>query len=298
MTFSPEVVKRIVRQARANEIEPAALLAVAEVESMGRPLEPDGVTPRFLFERHVFYRALKREAPDRLEIAVSRGLAIPKWDRKTQYKDQGTAAGRMKTLMAARAIDTESAYQACSWGLGQVLGENAVKLGYESATDFVTQLIEGGVPAQVESMLRFVKKNGLMDELKLHNWADFALKYNGAGYKQNQYDLKMAAAYKKWARELDATIIEPEVNPEDPVEPEPEIEDIPPPYVEPKTPAKSKTVWSVIMDMMTKAGIGVAAAFGFLKDNPEVIIALVVAGIFLSLYIGRERIRKIVEEHC
>lgn len=298
MTFSPEAVKRIVQQARKAEIEPAALLAVAEVESMGRPLEPDGKTPRFLFERHVFYRALKREAPDRLEIAVQRGLAIPKWDRKTQYKDQGTAAGRMKALQGARAIDAESAYQACSWGLGQILGENAEKLGYDSATDMVTQLIEGGVPAQVESMLRFVKKNGLMDELKLHNWADFALKYNGAGYKQNQYDIKMGAAYKKWAAQLDATIIEPDINPEDPPEVPDEIEDMPPPYVEPKTPAKSKTIWTVIMDMLAKAGIGVMAALGFLKDNPEVIIALVVAGIFFSLYIGRERIRKIVEEHC
>jgi hypothetical protein len=36
--------------------------------------------------------------------------------------------------------------------------------------------------------------------IKLENldWAKFARGYNGAGYKQNKYDEKLAAAYKKY----------------------------------------------------------------------------------------------------
>jgi hypothetical protein len=296
--FDPQAVGRIVHLARANGIDPAALLAVAEVESAGRPLEQDGVTPRFLFERHVFYRALYKADKAKLKQAVAQGLAIPKWDRKTQYRDQGNSTGRMASLRAARAIDEECANRACSWGLGQILGENAVSLGYADATDMVDQLVAGGVPAQVEAMLRFVRKNNLVEKLNLHDWAGFALKYNGPGYAQNRYDVKMAAAYQKWAAKLDAQMLPPP-EPEGPEgdvplpPPDETVDDLPPPYVEPKTPAKSKTLWSVLGQILSALGAGAA----YMLSDWRIMLALVVAIIFLALFIGRERIRKIVDEH-
>ena len=33
----------------------------------------------------------------------------------------------------------------------------------------------------------------------LHSWSAFARAYNGAGYAQNQYDTKIAAAYRHYA---------------------------------------------------------------------------------------------------
>ena len=49
-------------------------------------------------------------------------------------------------------------------------------------------------------MARFIRKNrNMLADLKAKRWAAFARAYNGAGYKQNAYDTKMAAAYQKWA---------------------------------------------------------------------------------------------------
>lgn len=298
MAFDDASVRQIVQMARVNGIDPAALLAVAEVESAGRPLEQDGRTPRFLFERHVFYRALYKQNRNALKDAVARGLAIPKWDRTTQYRDQGNSAGRMASLAAARSIDVECANQACSWGLGQILGENAKSLGYASATAMVTQLTEGGIPAQVDSMLRFVRKNGLVEKLNLRDWAGFALKYNGPGYAQNRYDVKMAAAYQKWAAKLDAsTLPPPDIEaPEGEVPlppPDDVIDELPPPFVEPKVATKSKTIWSVIGQIFSTIGAGAAYMLG----DWRIMLALAVLIIFFALFIGRERIRKIVDEH-
>ena len=53
--------------------------------------------------------------------------------------------------------------------------------------------------------INYVKHDKLDDELRTKNWASFARQYNGAGYKGNpfttndDYDLKLTAAYKKYS---------------------------------------------------------------------------------------------------
>ena len=301
MSFDAQSVTRIVHMARADRIDPAALLAVAEVESAGRPLEADSVTPRLLFEKHVFYRALYKNERAKLQPAVAQGLAAPKWDRATQYREQTNSQGRLAILARARAVDEECANQACSWGLGQILGENAQSLGYGSATDMVNALVAGGIPAQVESMLRFIRKNNLKDKLNLHDWAGFALKYNGPGYLQNNYHTKMAAAYQIWVRKLDATVIPPP-EPEAPQEPGPDmtppyptqeqIDELPPPYIEPKTPEKSKTLWSVLMQIVSVIG----GSIGYALSDWRIMAAMAALIVFFAIFIGRERVRKIIED--
>jgi hypothetical protein len=310
MSFDPQSVTRIVHMARAEGIDPAALLAVAQVESAGRLFENDGITPRFLFERHVFYRALYKQQRGKLKAAVDQGLAIPKWNRTTQYKDQGSSAGRMASLAAARAIDEECANQSCSWGLGQVLGENAKSLGYLSATDMVNGFTVGGAPAQVESMLRFVKKNNLKDKLNLRDWAGFASRYNGPGYAANRYDVKMAAAYVQWAAKLDAMVIVapvpmPAPRPVDaplpppeapaaheqgtPVQegplvpivpvvpvpvPDPVIDELPPPYIEPVTEqVKDSSSWGTGVQMITSTVIAITTAVGAVFESIKPVIS-------------------------
>ena len=60
--FEGDVLRQTIAVASKYKIEPAALLAVTEVESAGRSRECDNTTPRLLFERHVFYRELQRQA--------------------------------------------------------------------------------------------------------------------------------------------------------------------------------------------------------------------------------------------
>ena len=53
--------------------------------------------------------------------------------------------------------------------------------------------------SQLDAMIRFIRVNGLLDDLKRKDWASFARAYNGSGYAKNQYDKKLAAAYRKYA---------------------------------------------------------------------------------------------------
>src|SRR3990167_4235370 len=184
---------------------------------------------------------------------------------------------------------------ACSWGLGQVLGANAESLGYSSANNMVNELQAGGIVAQVESMLRFIKKNRLQPYLNLHDWASFALKYNGPGYAQNRYDVRMAAAYKKWSAKVDGMAIETPA-PQD--APEEKIDELPPPYVEPQTKAKSTTLWSTIFGTISTFFVGAWTWFMNLPfQDKALILGFMGLALGLFVYIAKERIRKIVEDH-
>jgi hypothetical protein len=202
--LSQDIVDVVIAAAKASGIKPAALLAVVEIESEGAPLEIDGKTPRLLFERHVFHRELTASQPAKLPAAVKLGLAIPKWSKKTQYKDQGSSAARLALLDRARGVDVECANRSCSWGLGQTMGFLAEELDYRSATDMVAKMVAGGVRAQVDMMVAEICSKQLVDELNTGKWRAFARSYNGPAYAENQYDIKLAGAYRRWERKLSA----------------------------------------------------------------------------------------------
>lgn len=213
MALGAALKQIVIKAAEKNNIEPAALLAVVEIESKGKPFEIDNKTPVFLFERHKFYEQLKKIKPDLLDEAVAQGLAIPQWSPGTQYKDMGTSSKKMQVLQRARMIDRECADRACSWGLGQIMGFNAAKIGYLSAGQMVSDF--ASAYQQVIAMIRWIKLNKLDKALAARNWEAFARGYNGAGFKKNQYDVKLEAAYDKWEAALNPN--DPETG-EEPVE--------------------------------------------------------------------------------
>lgn len=188
------------RLAKEEGIDPALILAVIEIECPRPPFEADGVTPRFLFERHVFWKQLKKHDPELLPDAERKGLAHKDWRRTTQYKDQGTSKGRMHLLKEAIGVNMEAAYASCSWGLGQIMGFHAAKLGYGTATQMFTQMRAGGIHAQLEIMWAYMEAvPGLIDALKAGDWEKFAKGYNGPAYAQNDYDTRLASAFKTYA---------------------------------------------------------------------------------------------------
>ena len=199
--FSQEIIDAIVAAAKAQGWPASALLAVVECETSGKPFEQDGHTPSLLFERHKFYSELQKREPSKLKAAIAAGLAIPHWSRSTQYKDQGTSAGRLNVIAKARAIDEEVANRAASWGLGQTMGFNAERLNYEDATHMVGELSRG-IAEQIDALVREIQTDHLDKYLKAKNFAAFARGYNGSGYAQNQYDTRMAAADARWVRRL------------------------------------------------------------------------------------------------
>ena len=52
-----------------------------------------------------------------------------------------------------------------------------------------------GAAAHHDIFVRFVKRNGLDDELIRRDWDSFARQCKGPKYKENKYDMKLAAAY-------------------------------------------------------------------------------------------------------
>ncbi|WP_316207376.1 N-acetylmuramidase domain-containing protein [Bradyrhizobium sp. SZCCHNR3118] len=200
--FRKEIIDAIVAAAEENGWPASALLAVVECETSGKPFEQDNHTPSLLFERHKFYSELTQHQPSKLKAAIKAGLAIPKWNKATQYKDQGTSAGRLAVIAKARAVDEEVANRAASWGLGQTMGFNAERLHYENATAMVAELSKG-VAEQIEAMVREIKSSKLDKHLIAKDFASFARGYNGAGYKQNNYDTRMRNADAVWARRLE-----------------------------------------------------------------------------------------------
>lgn len=174
----------------------ATLQAVHEVESDGDGFNSDG-TPVILFEPHIFYKQLTKKGLTDIRNRVMRerpDLCYPKWKPKS-YGEQGEY--QHQRLTVACQYHRESALESASWGLGQVMGFNWKDLGYSSLQSFVTAQYRNEA-AQLDTMCRFIKHNGLIDELKSQNWSAFAYRYNGAGYKANNYDTKLANAFKQF----------------------------------------------------------------------------------------------------
>ncbi len=171
----------------------ASLQAVHEVECRGNGFNPDD-TPVILFERHVFRQRLiankkltalekaQKERPD-LCNKLSGGYGL--------YSQQHTK------LAAAANYDRTSALEACSWGIGQVMGYHWQSLGYVSLQAFVNEMYKDEA-SQLNAMCRYIKVNHLIDALNQQDWKKFARGYNGVAYAKNQYDKKLATAFKKF----------------------------------------------------------------------------------------------------
>ena len=184
------------RAARELAVPVAAVRAVAEVESRGSGFLPAPDTrPTILYEAHVFHRLTSgrhRMAVDRRGVALS----VPRWDRSLY----GSAGARQwERLEDAAKLDAEAAHASCSWGIFQVLGSNAKSLGYPSAQDFAREMARGA-DAHLDALVRFIRSNGLADELRSRDWAGFAARYNGPRFRENRYDEKLAAAFARWSR--------------------------------------------------------------------------------------------------
>jgi hypothetical protein len=201
--FTDTNTKLVVAAAQAAGIDAAALLSVVECETNGAPFEVDGRTPTLLYERHVAFREAAKKGKSIQAAFIKAGLAIPRWNKATQYKDERTSALRLALITRARAIHEEVTNASASWGLGQTLGNQYEELGFESATDLVDYMTEGGLTAQIKVLIAEVKAKSLVKALNTQDFATFARRYNGPAYAQNQYDTRMLAAYKRWSRKLE-----------------------------------------------------------------------------------------------
>lgn len=168
--------------------------AVRKVEAPRGAFDATG-QPTKLYERHV---ANRNTVPPGRFAASHPDLFAAKGYGAGGY---GAYSAQFERLADACFLDPEAAFRACSWGAFQVLGENAVALGYTSAFDFALSLVTGE-PAHLESFVRFVEVNGLVDELRQvragvpDSAIPFVSKYNGPGFREFNYHVKLTEAAK------------------------------------------------------------------------------------------------------
>ncbi|KAB2715565.1 N-acetylmuramidase family protein [Brucella intermedia] len=196
--FDSQTIAALTMMAKEAKIEPAALLAIAEVESGGRALHNvnGGKEPAIRFEGHYFDRRLSGRLR---EYARSNGLSAPIAGRIRNPKSQGE---RWLLLERAMGLNKKAALESTSWGLGQVMGAHWEWLGYMTVDDLVAEA-RGSVAGQARLMLRFIEKAELLEVLKTRNWREFARRYNGPAFARNEYDKRMAEAYQRWQKQLD-----------------------------------------------------------------------------------------------
>lgn len=197
--FSREVIDEIAAAAQDSGFEPTALLAVADVESGGRPYAVVGgrKEPLIRFEGHYFDRRLTGEKRERARKA---GLASPV---AGAIRNPIGQAGRWRLLMRAEAIDRKAARESVSWGLGQVMGAHWKLLGYDAVDAFVSDVRES-IGGQLRVMARFIVRAGLADALKRHDWSAFARGYNGPLFARHSYDRRIAEAFVAYGGDAEA----------------------------------------------------------------------------------------------
>lgn len=190
--FSKHTADEIEKVAREFDLEPKALLAIAEVESAGQVFARiDGRNePLIRFEGHYFDRRL---SGDRQEAARTGGLASPVAGAVANPRSQ---VERWQLIGRAAEIDRQAAYESTSWGLGQVMGSHWQWLGFDTVDGLVEEA-RSGAAGQARLMARYIDKSGLTTALNNHDWEAVGHGYNGPGFAKNGYHLKLAEAYRQ-----------------------------------------------------------------------------------------------------
>lgn len=168
------------------------LWAVLAVESRGFGFLPDR-RPKILFERHIFFR----ESGGKF-AAISPDLCSRTGGGYIGGGAEFARLARAIQLCRNAGLDDELALRSASWGLGQVMGFNAVASGFKSASDMAVRMCQSEA-AQLGGMAGFMRAEGLHTKLQSRDWVGFAKRYNGSSYWKNQYDVKLGAAFEKFA---------------------------------------------------------------------------------------------------
>lgn len=180
--------QNFVDAAASLNCEIAAVKAVAEVEARGSGFLADG-RPKILFEAAYFSRFTER-----LYDKLYPNISSPKW-KKELYLGGSKEYDR---LIEALALNAQAALKSASWGAFQIMGAYHDMAGFSSVEDMVAAMYKNE-GEHLKACVSYIKKKKLAKALQQKDWVAFAKGYNGEGYKDNDYDGKLAKAYTKHA---------------------------------------------------------------------------------------------------
>ena len=164
--------------------------AIEKVESNGVSFDNSG-RPIILPEPHIFFR-----------LTAGRFGTTPfsyaKWGARP-YPGSYDARWSLLADMAER--DEASALQSASWGLFQVMGFHYAACGYATPQAFAAGMVADEAH-HLAAMVEFILSEHLDDELRACRAGDpdscaaFCRGYNGAGFRKNNYHVKLASALR------------------------------------------------------------------------------------------------------
>jgi hypothetical protein len=171
--------------AEALHVRNPEIWAVLSVETSGYGYLSDR-RPQILFERHIFHRVTKGMFDDGDISDPTPG----------GYGPRGTP--QYDRLNRAILKDRAAALQSASWGLGQIMGMNFAKAGFQGVEDMVLAMSDSE-DRQLMAMANFLTGTGLAAFLRGHDWASFARGYNGPNFAINRYDVRLNGEYQRFS---------------------------------------------------------------------------------------------------
>lgn len=205
--YTPEVVtghklttQDFIRTGQELACHPAMVQAIALKETRGEAFLSDG-RPKILFERHQFYKRLpvvRKPGQTVAELLVQRDQLVKNQPNICNPQAGGYQGGAVeyKRLAAARIYSDTAALESTSWGQFQVMGFNAVGIGYDSVQEFV-RLMNQGVDQHLEALSRFIKANRqALEAIRARDYRSLALAYNGPRAPQS-YNADLAKYFEQ-----------------------------------------------------------------------------------------------------
>lgn len=205
-SYAPITDAELIGVAVKFEQPEAHVRAVFEVESAGRGSTTSGAL-RHLYEPHVMWRNLKSGVNLDIRDALQRaGHAYPSWKRGAYPQQPYERTDEVIEIIsrihpAGEAGAIELVARSCSWGLGQILGENAIMSGYTSATDMVNKMRMSEL-AQMVGMMGFIEGAQLDGHLRAGRMVPFAEGYNGPRQAEHNYSGRLASSIQKWKHKI------------------------------------------------------------------------------------------------
>lgn len=176
-------------------VEVAAIKAVVDIEAGASHkgfAEPGKALINF--DLSMFRKFSKQRGVNLSKYSRSHSTVFASPNAKRYGSHQAAQHARLEQ---AKTINHDAAIEGTFWGMFQIGGFNWKKCGAKSLDDFERRM-NLSEREQLELFANFVKNDGLVKYLKNKDWAGFALRYNGPGYRKRNYHGRMAAAYKKY----------------------------------------------------------------------------------------------------
>lgn len=171
-----------------------ATRAIVAVESRGSGFLPSG-DPVILFERHINRRRLLHYGvPSERVTALCAQHPNLVNSRRGGYYGGQREHGR---LLEASGIHRLAALESASWGLFQIMGFHAERLGYGDAEQFAMAM-RRSEQDHLEAFVRFVEADPVLHRaLQDHEWEVVARRYNGPAYADHGYHIRLQTEYRR-----------------------------------------------------------------------------------------------------